>query len=94
MDTLTAVIAFSEGIVLTSLMFFFCLYAMLPNPHDKRTFSPAPKPQSRAQVWAQGLKFKFITGVVCQRFRGFTIICKSVEGVGSDVNPSRLSLYV
>ena len=31
-----AMIAFSEGIVLTALMFFFCLYALLPSP-KKRT---------------------------------------------------------
>jgi len=36
LETLNAVFAFSEGIVLTSLMFFFCLYALLPSPHDKR----------------------------------------------------------
>lgn len=30
-----AMIAFSEGIVLTSLMFFFCLYALLPNPKSR-----------------------------------------------------------
>ncbi|CAE7840513.1 FP1, partial [Symbiodinium microadriaticum] len=67
MDTLTAVIAFSEGIVLTSLMFFFCLYAMLPNPHDKRTFHrPLNHPE-------QSTGLQFITGLLCQRFRGLII---------------------
>jgi len=36
MDTLSAMIAFSEGIVLTALMFFFCLYALLPSPKKRR----------------------------------------------------------
>ena len=35
LDTLNAMIAFSEGIVLTSLMFFFCLYALLPSPKKR-----------------------------------------------------------
>ncbi|CAL1160007.1 unnamed protein product [Cladocopium goreaui] len=36
LDTLNAMIAFSEGIILTALMFFFCLYALLPSAKTRR----------------------------------------------------------
>ncbi|CAE7471691.1 FP1, partial [Symbiodinium sp. CCMP2456] len=74
MDTLTAVIAFSEGIVLTSLMFFFCLYAMLPNPHDKRR-----RKQGIKHLMQSYLLWKTISSAVIGAAVGFCLYVMRVD---------------
>ncbi|CAJ1356370.1 unnamed protein product [Effrenium voratum] len=73
LDTLNAMISFTEGIVLTSLMFFFCLYALVPSPHQKRRRTKGIK-----HLMQRYLLWKTISSAVIGCAVGF---CLAIMGV-------------
>jgi len=75
-ETLSGLLSFSEGMVLTLLMFFFCLLAMLNSIHD---LDRRRRQQSVKSLMQQYLLYKTLVSVVIGIFVGIALKILKVD---------------